>query len=437
MSILCATDFSPCAQAAADAAVLLAAKLRLPLHLVHCQRDYVVMGDLPVIVPNEQHLTGQLEAEAARLRSTGVVVTGELRHGPASSELVHLARQRAAALIVLGSNGRGAGGWHLGSVASDVAGNALVPTLIVRHPGVLLAWLRDQASLDLVCGVDLTPSTDDVLAWVQKLASISRVSVAAIHIRSVAQPSATPEDHLARERDVWDAVHARLGDVPLTVHVREATGRATRSFLDLIQEKPTGLVVVGNRHRRGWQRLTASSFTRRVVTHAETNVLCVPVSSTPHAATIPVFQRVLVAADLGALTSDLLRHAQGLLADGGAIRLVHVCQEPERGVNPLIASEVYFDHSLATAEARAEAAQKIKALPADLVNLQGIQFTWEILTHHDVPEAIISSTERFGADVICMGTQGRSRIASALLGSTVQGVLSRAHKPVLVVTPPV
>ena len=44
--------------------------------------------------------------------------------------------------------------------------------------------------------------------------------------------------------------------------------------------------------------------------------------------------------------------------------------------------------------------------------------------------------DRFRADVICMGTKGHSRTGAALLGSTVQAVLARTHKPVFVVTPP-
>ena len=437
MSILCATDFSPDAHAAADVGALLAKAFHLPLHLVHCERDYIVMGDLPVIVPNDRDLSEQLEAEAGRLRKVGVAVTQELRHGPASAELVSAARQTSATLIVLGSSGRGTGDWLLGSVASDVAENASVPTLVVRQPEILLAWLRDHSSLDLLCGVDLKPGTEDVLAWGKKLTSIGRISVGVVHIRPVGEVLATPEDLLAHERDVWDVAHARLGDMPLTVHVREVHGRSIQPFLDLVKEKRAGLVLVGSSHRRGWQRLTASSFTRRILTYSGTNVLCVPVSTTPPADIIPVIQRVLVAADLGGLTSELLRHAHGLLLDGrGAIKLVHVCHEPARGVNPITASEVYFDHGLMTARAREEAVKRLQELPATLVNSAGIQFSSEVLTHHDIAAAICAAAERFGADVICMGTHGRSRMASALLGSTVQGVLSHAHKPVLVVPPP-
>jgi nucleotide-binding universal stress UspA family protein len=115
---------------------------------------------------------------------------------------------------------------------------------------------------------------------------------------------------------------------------------------------------------------------------------------------------------------------------------MHVCFEPSSGINPVIASEVYFDHSIATAKARKEAEEKIKALPLSLLTVPGVAITSEVLAHHDIAAAICDAAERKGADVICMGTKGRSRTGAALLGSTVQAVLARAHKPVFVITPP-
>jgi nucleotide-binding universal stress UspA family protein len=436
MSILCATDFSPSAKAAADVAALLAKKLKIPLHLVHCAHDYVVVGDLPVVVPDDRVVLDQLQTEAKRLEVASTAVTKELRRGPASQEILSAAKEQSAEMIVVGSSGLGAASWLLGSVAEEVAQKSPAPTLVVRRPEVLLSWLGDEATLETLLGVDLAESSDAAIDWIKKLAGAGPLKVGAAHVHPANDATETPEIHLARERDVWDKVHAVLGDMPLTVHVREASGRNSRYFLDLAQERGAGMIVVGSHRRRGWQRFATPSFSRRVLAYAESNVLCVPAIKDPARMSIPITQRVLVAADLISQTNDLLRHAQSLITDHGAIRLVHVCHEPDRGVNPLIASEVYFDHSLATAKAREEAAQKIHALPKALVDIEGVRFSSEIVTHHDIAGAVCSSAERFGADVICMGTKAHSRVASALLGSTVQGVLSRSHKPVFVITPP-
>ena len=47
--------------------------------------------------------------------------------------------------------------------------------------------------------------------------------------------------------------------------------------------------------------------------------------------------------------------------------------------------------------------------------------------------AILRCADELDASVIVAGSRGRSRMAAALLGSTAQGLLHHAHRPVLVV----
>lgn len=71
---------------------------------------------------------GQLQA---RLESTGILVTTELREGRAADEIV--AAARPGDLIVMASHGRtGAKRFALGSVAEDVARHAAVPVMLCR-----------------------------------------------------------------------------------------------------------------------------------------------------------------------------------------------------------------------------------------------------------------------------------------------------------------
>jgi hypothetical protein len=66
MQILCATDFSNSAMLAADVAALLAKTLNLPLRLVHCIQDFMVLSDLPLVMPDEQVVRGHLRPPAGR-----------------------------------------------------------------------------------------------------------------------------------------------------------------------------------------------------------------------------------------------------------------------------------------------------------------------------------------------------------------------------------
>ncbi len=77
MQILCATDFSKLAMEASDVAAAIAKKLNLPLCLMHCGQDWIVMGELPVVEPDDKAARERLASEAERLRVTGVEVTTE------------------------------------------------------------------------------------------------------------------------------------------------------------------------------------------------------------------------------------------------------------------------------------------------------------------------------------------------------------------------
>jgi nucleotide-binding universal stress UspA family protein len=46
--------------------------------------------------------------------------------------------------------------------------------------------------------------------------------------------------------------------------------------------------------------------------------------------------------------------------------------------------------------------------------------------------AIAREAERFGADLICIASHGRSGVSKALLGSVTQSVMAQTHRPILV-----
>lgn len=436
MHILCATDFSAHAKQAADVAASFAARMKLPLHLIHCVEDWPVSaGDLPVLPPSDDVARKELTMEAQRLQAPDIKVTTELLHGNAAFETAASASDGRTKLLVIGPAEQGVLARVVtGSVAGRAASSLRVPMLIVRDAQSLLAWLNEEALLNVLCGVDFSQSADAATAYVKELGLLGRLKVEAAYVARYTEEIETAEARANLQRDVWDRLRPLLGDWALNVNVTGSVHPA-EEFLKIATKQKCSLVVVGAPRRPGWKRLLKPSFSRAVIFRAETNVLCVPQVGYAPDFKIPVIQRILVATDFSAIGDDSLRHAYSLIPSGGDIRLMHVCQPLLPGADAM-GSGAYLDTTPLMEEVRLEAEERLKKLPVERLATSGVSLSFEVVEKYDVAHAICEAAERFGADAICIGTHGHSRIGTALLGSTVLGVLAHAHQPVFVVTPP-
>ena len=140
--ILLATDGSEEAELAATRAVDIAEKTDSELHVVHVGVVPSFLVSYPGILGYERRLYDQIVEESRqRLRelSWGVKLAGgtvagtHLRMGQVTLEIVALAEELGAGLIVMGS--RGLGGVRralMGSVSDSVVRHAHCPVLVVR-----------------------------------------------------------------------------------------------------------------------------------------------------------------------------------------------------------------------------------------------------------------------------------------------------------------
>ena len=85
--------------------------------------------------------------------------------------------------------------------------------------------------------------------------------------------------------------------------------------------------------------------------------------------------------------------------------------------------------------ARAEAADQLRAAGENIFDSQHTEVHVEI---SDEPaRSIVEVASRIGADVIAIGTRGRTGLQHAILGSVAEAVVRRAPMPVLLVGPQV
>ena len=136
-----------------------------------------------------------------------------------------------------------------------------------------------------------------------------------------------------------------------------------------------------------------------------------------------MFNHILVPID-GSETSMLaVSKASGLaLAFGSRITLIHVIDNyPFIGVGA--------DYALGQNEYIAAATSSANTALA----AEGLHSDQRVIDGHVVHEGIVDTAVAIGADLIVMGSHGRTGIEKLLLGSVTQRVLQEAPMPVMVI----
>lgn len=441
--IICGTDFSENAGRAASAAAALARRLGAPLLLVHA-------GGLPMESATQEFydtqtasLRARLHDEGERLRALGATVEETVADGAPDEVLAQLAQQRRARLLVVSSLGVGAPArWLVGSVAERTAESSPVPTLVVRDATPFDAWARGERALNIFVGADFTASSDAALRWVAELRQLGPVEVIAGHVDWPPEEAARlgvsgplglrgnlPAMQSVIERDLQEKVARLLGSENVRVSVRGNWGRADAPLVEMAIEAQADLVVVGTHQWHGLDRLRHGSVSRGILHHAPMSVACVPV---PAAAPMSVprireCRRVLVAVDLDEPHGFAAPHGYSIVQPGGTVRLLH-------NIAPLPALPRASRREPAQLAAEAEA--KLRALAPHETEARGIVTEVEVTESRDTAGAICAAAERFGADVICIGSHTRPGFTAKVLGSVALAVLQNSRRPVLVVWPP-
>jgi len=134
---------------------------------------------------------------------------------------------------------------------------------------------------------------------------------------------------------------------------------------------------------------------------------------------------VLVATDLSPITGSLLSTAVQVGCRDGVIVALHV-YTPEEYVE--VRGETGMPVDQYVANLRAEMRYQLEQ-----AGLSPAAVRLEVAEGWSVPEQILAAAERLNADMIVMGTHGRTGIRRALMGSVAEEVLRRARRPVLVI----
>ena len=430
-AVLCGTDFSPAATAAAGVAAALARRLEAPLVLLHAEARSA-----------EGPSDDRLEREAVRLRASGVEVRPEHARGLPDEQLVARAQRERCRLLVVGAlGGRTAGRWVLGSVAERAAERAAVPTLVTRAPEVLAAWLRGERPLRVFVAFDFSRSAEAALAWVRELRALGPCTVIAGFVfwppeqrarrggsGPLALEGSSAEELAMIQRDLRARAAEVLAGSDFEVRAESNWGRQDVRLAEMAYECGADLLVTGSHQYHGFERLWHGSVSRGLLHHAAMNVAVVPLAAGAGPALPAPIRRVLAATDFSASGDRAVARAVALVPRGGVLHLVHV-------VGPRAATPESYPPGGPGRELT-QLAGRLRALLPEGAEARGVATNVDVVTHRDPADGILLAAERAGADVICLGSHGGTGRFDTLLGSVAQQVVAKSHRPVLVVPSP-
>ncbi len=453
MRIIHGTDFTENAARAGRVAAAIAARMDDTLLLVHSLET----GGLGAISssPRAKALAGRtvdLKKNAERLREHGATVKTELLTGVVDEAIVTKAAPRGTRMVVVGSLGRRAAErWRLGSVSERVAETSRVPTLVVRQEEALIAWARHERPLKIVCAYDFGHTGDSALAYVKQFRRIGPCEIVVLHVDwplgekmrlGVTGPGSMvanlPSVQAILERDLQAKVTSMFGERGVRVRVEACLGRPDFRLIEIAREEQADLVVTGTHQWHGWSRLWHVSTSRGLLHYAPMSVLVVPAKIGPVAPSVSPVRRVLVTTDFSELGNQAIPHAYSILQSGGTVRLLHV-KSPATPPKPVVGEirQREQPHSARPPEKVTREERQLRALIPAAAEAGGIISEVEVVEHRKPATAICQAAERFGADVVCLTTHGRSGLSAAVLGSVANAVMAGSKRPLLVVRPPV
>lgn len=140
-------------------------------------------------------------------------------------------------------------------------------------------------------------------------------------------------------------------------------------------------------------------------------------------------KRILAPTDFSDRAAGAVTYAK-LLAErfGAGVTLLHAVA-PRTSYEPLPLAGMAFGES--SAEEQTHAAAALASSRKEL--LSEIPESDDLLVSGSPAEAIVAASHAVGADMIVMGTHGRTGLSRALLGSVAEAVIQQSDRPVLTV----
>ncbi len=370
----------------------------------------VVMGVIMVMVVLSRALVvpvylGELELIAALEGSTAAILKN------ASFTIMMLALA-AGAFIVLSALIKGIRAFRREEALAGVSAAGFAPAAVAVPATRQLSPVgRFERFLVATDGSEFsTGAVREAIQMAQKCgARLHVISVVATGAENESLGEQVLKQELDQAKAHLDLVSAQAAEAGLACMTRVVQGGDVHQ--EIVNEAAwvgADVIIMGRRGRRGLARLVVGDATVKVIGYAPCSVLVVP-------RTASLTGRHFVVASDGSRDGDA--------AATTACNLAKFCGTPVTVVSVMLPT-----HS---EERRKEASQIVNRLVA-FMKQEGVKAKGEV-PHGRAHEKIVEVAHKQDADLIVMGSKGRTGIERILLGSNAERVLDNTSCAVLVV----
>lgn len=292
----------------------------------------------------------------------------------------------------------------------------------------------------ILCPVDLSEFSRDALHHAMALAKRYSAKITVFHAYSAPQPLVpvtgmpgnvhlllpVQPDEVAKH--VREFCVSSLGDTGESVEIIVREGDATKEIVQLAEQLPADLLVLGTHGRSGFERLFLGSVTEKVLRTTRTPVMTIPPPLTQPGPAL--YKTILCPLDFSGGSTRALDYALSLAQEADArLILLHVIESllGESGAAEMGHLSVAEFHRYLEEDAVAQ----LKSIVPE--QARAWSAPEERVTRDRAYREILRIAKDEGVQLIVMGVQGKGALNRLLFGSTTHHVIREAVCPVLTV----
>jgi nucleotide-binding universal stress UspA family protein len=200
----------------------------------------------------------------------------------------------------------------------------------------------------------------------------------------------------------------------VSIKTRLEEGEFFKKIIDIAEEEKSDLIVIGRRGITRLERALMGSVTAKVIGHSQRNVLVVPRDS------IIKWENIVVTTDGSKYSEAAAKEAVALTKFWGEKCVLHAIAVTRKSATE---DRIQISNN-ALKEIQLNA--KKENIKVDTLLVKG-------KPHESIHETIVEYAKEKNADIIVMGSRGRTGIQRLLIGSVTERVIGHTTCPVMVV----